>query len=231
MRRAACIASLLLASASLPVVAATNQEIVRAALHSAVGSDKSGQQQQSQQSPPRQADNNTRSDSPTRYIAGQVVANGKRSGRRDDDRNVRYGGPLPCAGFTDCQFGAPGAPTFDELRYFYRNYPESELWNICLGRRAPAFAYGSQGACMMLSSPNPQRPVDLPRYPEHGAALSPEEADLQAAVEDTTDGAPGGGEIVDVAVEETELPPCKENETLNRKRPRKHCVETPKAVE
>ncbi|HEV7608187.1 MAG TPA: hypothetical protein VGO61_12665 [Steroidobacteraceae bacterium] len=224
MRRAACLTSIFLLVASLPAAAAANQEIIREAVRAAAGADNSGQQPQQPRPPqPRQSNNNnSNNDSPTRHIAEQVVANGKRSRHGDDDRNGRYHNPLPCTVYTGCQFGSLGAPTFDELRHFYRNYPESELWNICMGRRSPPFAYGSQGACMMIGSPNPQRPVDLPRYLEHGDALSAEETELQAAIE---------GEIVDVAVEETELPPCTENETLNRKRPRRNCVETPKPVE
>jgi hypothetical protein len=228
MKRAACMASLLLLAASLAIAADVNKEVIRAAVRAAVTPKPNPPPQQQQQrrdthlSVPNSRAQQQRYDanSVPRTIAARVVENGRPS---DSHRHHRYRptyGPSYCTSFIDCPFGSPGAPTFEELRASYRNIPDSELWNICLGRRAaPFFFYGRQGACMMLASPNPWRPVDLPRQLERDQALSTEEIDLLDGFAEEMNQQPGEGEIVD----ESTLPPCEINETLNRKRPQHAC--------
>jgi hypothetical protein len=178
------MASLLLLVASLATAADVNKEVIRTAVRAAVTPKPSPpavsvpKPPQPQQQQPRHDDNSV-----PRTIATRVVANGKPS---NSHRHDRYS-PIYCTSFINCPFGSPGAPTFEELRVIYRDFTESELWNIGLGSRAaPFFIYGREGACMMLASPDPWRPVDLP-------------------------------------LDESTLPPCEMNETLNRKRPQRAC--------
>jgi hypothetical protein len=147
-----------LAAVSLPATATADKEIIREAIHDAVAAKPS-----EPQTPPAQRDDSkSRDDSNARDVAEQVVVNGKSaSGHRHHEYDGEHDAD-DCTTLASCPFGSLGTLTFDQVRNLYRNYPESELWNICLGRRAAPYPGGSKDACMLLGSPNPLRPVDVP---------------------------------------------------------------------
>jgi hypothetical protein len=193
---------LCLSAASLPAAATADKEIIREAIHSAVATKP-------REPEPRPAQNEG---SKTRDIVDQVMATGTpSSGHRD-----RGYFAADCASSGNCPFGSPGDLSFDEVRYLYRNYPDSELWNICLGRRTAPYPGGSQGACMILGSPNPLRPVDVPHNLERD----------ETALEQSSPALPHKAELIDAKLEGDGQPPCKANEALARKRPDKECVRT-----
>jgi hypothetical protein len=246
MKCAACLTSFLLLAVSLSTAAAdVNKDVISGAIRNAVSSQPRAQEPQRapDNSPatnvadrvvtsgtPSNSGNDRRYDRRYRaeqrerqrqrgdhvlsdYIANRIAADAASPRPRDDRRDHgRYDG-VYCTSYFDCPFGFPGSPTFDELRATYRHVPDSELWNICLGRRAVAFEYLRQGACMMVASPDPWRPVDLPHDLEQTRVPSAEASDCLCRS--------GEGGIVDTAIET--LPPCKTNQTLNRKRPPRDC--------
>lgn len=105
-----------------------------------------------------------------------------------------------CQSFFDCPFGSWGYPNYYDLHTAYRNFSDSELWDICLGYRLGAYGFGRSWACLLLASPDPWRPVDVPSRLERGS-----------------------GEF-----DETDAP-CVENQTLNRKRPPRDCEQPPES--
>jgi hypothetical protein len=136
------------AAGSLPAAATTDKEVIRQAIHEAVATKPA--------EPPSRPEQ--RDDAKARDIAREVVSNDTpASTHRDREYNAES-----CTTLVDCPFGSLPALTFEEVRHIYRNYPDSELWNICLGRRAAPYPGGSKDACMMLGSPDPLRPVDVP---------------------------------------------------------------------
>jgi hypothetical protein len=95
----------------------------------------------------------------------------------DRDFNRDY-----CRNSYDCPFGGRVVPTLNELRVMYRDVPESDLWNICLGREeSRLYGVGKYGACAMISAPDPMRPVELP----NARAKECDERDADAAEDET----------------------------------------------
>jgi hypothetical protein len=200
MQSAARVVLLSLVAVSLPAVAATDKETIREAIHSAVATKTSEPASRPAQD----------ADSKAQDIAEQVVTNGTPS----SDRRNRIFHAEDCASLLNCPFGSMGALTFDEVRYLYRNYSDSELWNICLGRRAAPYPGGGQDACMILGSPNPLRPVDVPHNLERD----------ENAGEQSPPDSPDEAALIDAKLQTNGLAPCKANETLARKRPVEDCA-------
>jgi hypothetical protein len=61
-----------------------------------------------------------------------------------------------------CPFGTSGTKTYDELRYFYRDHTDDELWKLCLNRDTAIDLNSGACACALLASPQPWRPVATP---------------------------------------------------------------------
>lgn len=207
MFRVERLAALILLAGPLPLAAAGDTDKIREAIRGVVVRENGGQ--------PAPTAN---SGSFSRQVADQVIntATTAPKPRRDhggDYWRERRGydrGALYCLSFLECPLGAYGAPTFDELRHHYRNYSDSEMWDMCLGRSAAVFAYGRDGACMLVASPHPWRPVDLPHNLEHGDIPPVEDSPGQSSDE---------GENCKVRV----VTAAAVNETLNRKRPPRDC--------
>jgi hypothetical protein len=217
MLRVAHLATLILLVASLPLAAAGDKANIRDAIREVVVREN-----RSQQSPPASGG------SFASQVADQVTNTAStspksRRDRSDDYRRIRsaYGrsGAAYCLSFLECPLGAYGAPTFEELRHHYRNYSDSEMWDMCLGRRPTAFAYGRDGACMLIASPSPWRPVDLPHNLEHGDVPPAEDSKPLAGAAEVPEKSPDEG--VTCNVRDSAATPL--NETLNRKRPPRDC--------
>ena len=67
----------------------------------------------------------------------------------------------------NCAMGSPGGPTFDEVRNYYRNFSDNEMWKICVNRSTYQGAVSGACACSLLASPDPWRPVETTHQAEH----------------------------------------------------------------
>jgi hypothetical protein len=69
-----------------------------------------------------------------------------------------------------CPMGTAGAPTFDEVRNYYRNFTDNEMWKICVNRGSYRGGIPGACACSLLAYPDPWRPVDVPHAMERDDA-------------------------------------------------------------
>ncbi|HYJ39787.1 MAG TPA: hypothetical protein VEW08_03290 [Steroidobacteraceae bacterium] len=94
-----------------------------------------------------------------------VVANvGDR--KRSVLHGVLWGGSDDSLRVATCPMGSAGAPTFDEVRNYYRDYSDDEMWKICVNRSTYQGAIPGACACSLLAYPNPWRPVETTRQSE-----------------------------------------------------------------
>ncbi|HEU4781562.1 MAG TPA: hypothetical protein VFS58_16890 [Steroidobacteraceae bacterium] len=176
MRRAALFTSLLWLGASLSAVAGGDQigGAVRATVEKKVAD----------QSKPNESDNSISSaiaDRVANETSTPSIPHADRdrhyTDHRDDARYYRTDDSWTVA---DCPFGKLGTPTFDSLRYKYRDLTDAELWKICLNRNTTTID-GNVGACAcaLLASPDPWRPVDVPHNLERNEEAPPEHPELR----------------------------------------------------
>ncbi len=225
MFRVAHLAALILLAASVPSADAGDKGKLRDAIREVVVRETAGQ-------PSAPAHGGSFSS----QVADQVIntANTSPKPRRDRSYESWRGGRAPdryaalyCFSFLDCPLGTYGAPTLEQLRHHYRNYTDSQMWDMCLGRRSTIFAYGRDGACMLIASPNPWRPVDLPHDLEHGNVSPAEDSEPLAGSADVPRQSPDEGETCKVRDDNAPAG----NATLNRKRPARDCKARPDHAE
>jgi len=142
MNRAACLA-LLLALVALP--AAADDEKFRAAVRDGVVKEVQ-ERKEAEASKPQDQElhvNANVGDRKRRHLHGVLW------GDSDDSLSV-----------ATCPMGGPGGPTFDEVRNYYRNYSDDEMWKICVNRSTYRGAISGACACSLLAYPDPWRPVE-----------------------------------------------------------------------
>jgi len=143
-------------------------------------------------------------------IASQVAEKGYATSSSDDDDNDFLWDLLGCLIFKNCDDVGAVRMTFDDAQWAYRHFTDTELWEICLGKRDDFLGYRRSIACSMLGSPNPLRPVEVRSRLEH--------ADAPFVVDDSIE------EPAPHFAGEYAVAPCDFNATLSRKRPVRDCA-------
>ena len=60
-----------------------------------------------------------------------------------------------------CPMDVAGAPTFEEVRNYFRGHTDNEMWKICVNRNSYQGPVAGACACSLLASPDPWRPVEV----------------------------------------------------------------------
>jgi hypothetical protein len=60
-----------------------------------------------------------------------------------------------------CPMDVAGAPTFEEVRSYFRNHTDNEMWKICVNRSSYPGPIAGACACSLLAYPGPWRPVEV----------------------------------------------------------------------
>jgi hypothetical protein len=150
MCRTACI-TLLLALVSLP--AAADDEKFRAVVRDAVVKEVQER---------KEAEASNAKDERDLPVVANV---GDR--KRRNLHGVIWGGSDDSLSVASCPMGSAGAPTFDEVRNYYRDYSDDEMWKICVNRSSYRGAISGACACSLLAYPHPWRPVETMHQREH----------------------------------------------------------------
>ena len=105
--------------------------------------------------------------------------------------SVFWGDPDYSLNVASCPMDAAGAPTFEEVRTYFRDFTDNEMWKVCVNRNSYQGAIAGACACSLLSNPNPWRPVEVepPRH-DDDEGDSEELADVKVGSSESSQGAP-----------------------------------------
>ena len=149
MNRATCCA-LLLALASLPAAADDNK--APTSIGNAIAKEVQ-ERKEAEASKPQDQD---------LHVAANV---GDR--KRRNLHGVLWDDSDDSLSVATCPMGSPGGPTFEEVRNYYRDFSDDEMWKICVNRSTYQGVVSGACACSLLAYPNPWRPVETTHQSEH----------------------------------------------------------------
>jgi hypothetical protein len=89
-----------------------------------------------------------------------------------------------------CPMGVAGGPTFDEVRTYFRNHTDNEMWKICVNRNSYQGPIAGACACSLLAYPSPWRPVEVEPPKSEVEVESDEMADVIVGPSDPPSDAP-----------------------------------------